>query len=102
MRRLFLRSQRIKHLHPRPPQPKSQKSSKSQADDGADGNVCTDLACGAFEGIAVGVLEVVFEVVFGKGGDVLPCIFTEEGEGVGGHGLGCKEVEGRLGEGSMG
>lgn len=94
MRRLLPRPQGIEHLHPRPPEPKSQEGSEPQADNGANGDVGADLACGAFEGIAVGVLEVVFEVVFGKSGDVLASVFAEKGEGVGGHGLGCRGVGG--------
>lgn len=44
-----------------------------------------DLAGGTLEGIAIGVLQVVLEVLFCEGGDVLACVFAEEGEGVGGH-----------------
>lgn len=54
-----------------------------------------DLAGGTLEGIAIGVLEVVLEVLFCEGGDVLACVFAEEGEGVGGH-FGARGKEGDI------
>lgn len=85
MRRLLVRTKGIEHAHPRPPEAKSQKGAETQTEEGADGDVGADLGGGAFEGVAIGVLEVVLEMFFGEGGDVLACVFAEEGEGVGGH-----------------
>ena len=85
MRRLLVRTKGIEHAHPRPPEAESQKGAEAQAEEGADGDVGADFAGGAFEGVAVGVLEVVLKMFFGEGGDVLACVFAEEGEGVGGH-----------------
>ena len=99
MRRLLVRTKGIEHAHPRPPKAKSQEGTETQAEEGADGDVGADLGGGAFEGVAIGVLEVVLEMFFGEGGDVLACIFAEEGEGVGGHFGGVGAREGDIWEG---
>ena len=85
MRRLLVRPKGIEHAHPRPPKAESQKGAETQAEEGTDGDVGADFGGGAFEGVAIGVLEVVLEIFFGEGGDVLARVFAEEGEGVGGH-----------------
>lgn len=94
MRRLLVRTKGIEHAHPRPPEAKSQKGAETQAEEGADGDVGADLGGGAFEGVAIGVLEVMLEVFFGEGGDVLACVFAEEGQGVGRHFWGVRGWEG--------
>ena len=83
MRRLLVRPKGIEHAHPRPPEAESQEGTETQAEEGAEGDVGADLGGGAFEGVAIGVLEVVLEMFFGEGGDVLARVFAEEGEGVG-------------------
>ena len=99
MRRLLMRTKGIEHAHPRPPESESQEGAETQPEEGADGDVGADLGGGAFEGVAIGILEVVLEMFFGEGGDVLACVFAEEGEGVGRHFWGCGAWEGDVLEG---
>ncbi len=63
MRWLFVCTEGIEHLHPRSPQTECKEGSKSQADKGSDCDVGADLVCGASEGIAIGVLQVVLEML---------------------------------------